>query len=195
MVKQVALILNPARWQRDLGPLWAWLWNGVQQWLLRLAGNHLIHTTQDGIEIAVRQGQKSNSPHDFMVRFRDPKRSGRWRTPKHIHLIVELYVKEAYNRDLTHQLRNHLLDVFSKIKPVNKFPPSLQVYQPGDEQPFKALDAVGEFSVEFMLVVSELIFIQEKTNYPTGSLTKELYEEFGVKDRFSVIQKATWRGQ
>lgn len=37
------------------------------------------------------------------------------------------------------------------------------------------------YIVEFLLVVSELIFIQEKTNYPQGSLTRELYEDFGTK--------------
>lgn len=38
--------------------------------------------------------------------------------------------------------------------------------------------------------MTELLAIQEKTNYPTGSLTESLYKDFGVKDRFSVIQKA-----
>lgn len=33
--------------------------------------------------------------------------------------------------------------------------------------------------------------IQEKTNYPQGSLTQQLYADFGVKDRFSVINAAT----
>lgn len=42
-----------------------------------------------------------------------------------------------------------------------------------------------------MLVVTELIMIQEKTNYPEGSLTRQLYEDFGVRDRFSVINSAT----
>lgn len=60
---------------------------------------------------------------------------------------------------------------------------------------FKELDKVGEFSVEFILVVTELIGIQEKTNYPEGSLTESLYKDFGIKDRFSVIQKATWRNR
>jgi len=49
---------------------------------------------------------------------------------------------------------------------------------------------VGEFPIEFLLVVTELLAIQEKTNYPKGSLTENLYRDFGVKDRFSVIQKA-----
>ena len=66
-----------------------------------------------------------------------------------------------------------------------------QVFQSDDDAPFRSLDAVGEFSVEFLLVVSELIFIQEKTNYPTGSMTQRLYKAFGEKDRFSVIAMAT----
>jgi len=41
-----------------------------------------------------------------------------------------------------------------------------------------------------LLVLTELMAIQEKTNYPKGTLTESLYRDFGVKDRFSVIQKA-----
>jgi len=161
-------------------------------WLL-LNGIHPIWETQKGVLIGVRCGTKPESEHDFVVMFREPKK--RWRTPRHIHLIVELYVKEAYNPQLTYALRDHLIYVFNQIQPITSFPPMLQVYQPGDEQKFASLDAVGEFSVEFLLVVSELIFIQEKTNYPGGSLTKELYEDFGRRDRFSVIHKAVFRGQ
>jgi len=49
---------------------------------------------------------------------------------------------------------------------------------------------VGEFTVELLLVLTELMAIQEKTDYPKGTLTESLYRDFGVKDRFSVIQKA-----
>jgi hypothetical protein len=161
-------------------------------WLL-FNGIHPIWETQKGVVIGVRRGTKPQSDLDFVVRFREPKK--RWRTPRHIHLVVELYVKEAHNPQLTYALRDHLIFVFNQIQPITSFPPKLQVYQPGDEQKFASLDAVGEFSVEFIMVVSELIFIQEKTNYPSGSLTKELYEDFGRKDRFSVIHKAVFRGQ
>jgi hypothetical protein len=84
-----------------------------------------------------------------------------------------------------------LLAVYDKLTPMSSYPPALQVFQPGDDQQFRSLDAVGEFSVEFVLVVSELIFIQEKTNYPAGSMTQRLYQAFGVKDRFGVIAMAT----
>lgn len=162
----------------------------LRRWLLRLLGKQIIWTTQRGVEIVVERGRKSNL--DFVVKYREP--NGRWRTPKHIHLIVELYVKQAYRPQLTLELRDCLLAMYDKIQPAPQYPPTLQVYQPGDEQRFSALDNVGEYTVEFLLVVSELIFIQEKTNYPQGSLTRELYEDFGTKDRFSVLHKAAFRG-
>lgn len=153
----------------------------------------LIYTTQSGVEIFVEKGEKSQSPYDFKVRFREPGK--RERTPTHVHLIVEIYVKHAFNSKLTLELKNHILDVFSKIQPINYYPPQLQVFKPEHIKPFMDLDKVGEFSVEFMLVTTELIMIQEKTNYPRGSLTQRLYADFGVKDRFSVIHSAVFRGR
>jgi len=105
-------------------------------------------------------------------------------------MIVEMYVKYAHNPSLTLQLKEHILKMLTQIKPVNSFPPRLQFFRPEHIEPFKDLDKVGEFTVEFLLVVTELMAIQEKTNYPAGSLTESLYKDFGVKDRFSVIQKA-----
>jgi hypothetical protein len=152
----------------------------------------LIYTTQKGIEIFVEKGRKQQSPYDFRVRFREPGR--RERTPTHVHLIVEMYVKNAFNPKLTLELKNHILDVFSKIQPINYYPPRLQIFKPEHVKPFIDLDKVGEFSVEFLLVTTELIMIQEITNYPQGSLTQKLYADFGIKDRFSVIQSAVFRG-
>jgi hypothetical protein len=133
--------------------------------------------------VSVRPGKKS--AYDFKVIYREP--SKRTRTPRHVHLIVELYVKQAHDNALTMRLRDHLLDIYDKLTPMTQYPPTLQVFQSGHDEPFRSLDAVGEFSTEFLLVVSELIFIQEKTNYPTGSMTQNLYRAFGVKDRFGVI--------
>ncbi|MEM2258923.1 MAG: hypothetical protein QXE46_03380 [Candidatus Thermoplasmatota archaeon] len=148
-----------------------------------------IYKTREGIVIGTIPGRKSESPFDFRVLYKQPGKNVR--TPKHIHLIVEMYVKHAYCPDLTLKLRNHFLEVFDSIKPINYYPPQLQYFKSEHIQPFKKLDEVGEFSVEFMLVATELIMIQEKTNYPEGSLTRQLYNDFGVKDRFSVINSAT----
>jgi len=152
----------------------------------------IIYTTQKGVEIFVEKGKKQQSPYDFKVRFHEPGK--RARTPTHVHIIVEMYVKHAFNPKLTLALKNHLLEVFNKIQPIDYYPPKLQIFNPEDVKPFIELDKVGEFSTEFMLVATELIMIQETTNYPQGSLTQKLYANFGVKDRFSVIQSAVFRG-
>jgi len=152
----------------------------------------LIYSTRNGVEIFVEKGRKQQSPYDFKVRFHEPGK--RERTPTHVHLIVEMYVKNAFNPKLTLELKNHMLDVFGKIQPINYYPPHLQIFKPEHVKPFIDLDKVGEFSVEFMLVTTELIMIQETTNYPQGSLTHKLYADFRVKDRFSVIQSAVFRG-
>lgn len=148
----------------------------------------LVYTTKANVKIGVYPGSKPESPFDFIVKFQEPDK--RERTPAHVHLIVEMYVKHAHNPSLTLELKEHILTMLSQIKPINSFPPSLQFFMQDHVEPFKDLDKVGEFSVEFLLVVTELLAIQEKTNYPLGSLTESLYKDFGVKDRFSVIQKA-----
>jgi hypothetical protein len=156
-------------------------------------GGILLHTTQSGVGIFARKGKKPQSPYDFKVSFREPGK--RERTPTHVHLIIEMYVKNAFNSKLTLELRRHILDMFSKIQTIDYYPPRLQFFKPEHMNKFTELDKVGEFSVEFLLVVTELIMIQEKTNYPQGSLTQKLYADFGIKDRFSVIQSAVFRGR
>ncbi len=145
-----------------------------------------IYITRKGVEINVYPGKKSR--WDFKVKFREPGKGER--TPAHVHIIVEMYVKYAYNPDLTLKLKEHILEMMQSIRPIDYFPPSLQFFQLQHVEPFRELDRVGEFTVEFLLVVTELIAIQEKTNYPGGSLTESLYRDFGVKDRFTVIQRA-----
>ncbi len=149
-----------------------------------------IHRTREGVVIGTTPGKKGK--YDFRVQFKEP--GGRARTPSHVHIIVEMYVKEAHDRELTYQLRDHLVEVFDQLEPIDYYPPKFQLFDPEDAEPFMELDEVGEFSTEFLLATTELIMIQEKTNYPRGSLTAQLYKAFGRKDRFSVIQAATFRG-
>jgi hypothetical protein len=158
----------------------------------RLQEDDLVYTTKADVRFEVYPGSKQQSPYDFIVKFREPNK--RERTPAHVHLIVEMYVKHAHNPSLTLKLRDHILTMLGQIESVTAFPPTLQYFKPEHAEAFKELDRVGEFTVEFLLVAIELVAIQEKTNYPTGVVTENLYNSFGVKDRFSVIQKAVWRG-
>ena len=67
----------------------------------------IVYTTKRNVKIAVYPGKKPESPYDFIVRFQEPNK--RERTPAHVHLIVEMYVKHAYNPLLTLKLRDHIL--------------------------------------------------------------------------------------
>lgn len=149
----------------------------------------LVYTTKENVQIVVYPGRKPESPYDFIVKFREQNK--RERTPAHVHLIVEMYVKYAYNPSLTLKLKEHILTMLSQIKPINSFPPTLQFFKQEHIEQFKDLDKVGEFTIEFLLVVTELMAIQEKTNYPEGSLTESLYKDFGVKECFSSNPKSS----
>jgi len=151
-----------------------------------------VYTTKNGVDIIVSRGSKKESPYDFRVHYREPNK--RMRTPKHIHLIIDLYLKMSKNEELTMKLVDYLISMMEKLEPVKIFPPKLQVYDKEDLSVFNELNNYGEYSVEFLVVVTEFIMIQEKTNYPTGTMNVNLFKKFREKaDIFSVVSSATFR--
>jgi hypothetical protein len=152
---------------------------------------YLIHKTKDNVEILISKGRKPQSPYDFRVHYREPNQ--RVRTPKHIHLIIDLYMKLSKNEELTMKLVDHIINIILKVKPATAFPPNLQLFKQEQAEQFGELDRYGEYSVEFILVVAELIMIQEKTNYPDGTLNLKLFQKFRNKESiFSVVSSATF---
>lgn len=152
----------------------------------------LVHTTKNAIKVYVSKGSKKESPFDFRVHYQEPDK--RVRTPKHIHIIIDLYMKLSRNEELTLKLVDYLIAMMKKLKSETKFPPSLQVYNKNDIAKFQELNNYGQYSVEFILVVTELIMIQEKTNYPNGTMNVKVFEKFRNKhdDIFSVVSAATF---
>lgn len=152
-----------------------------------------IYTTKDKIKIFVSKGNKKESPFDFRVHYQEPNK--RVRTPKHIHLIIDLYMKLSINKDLTLEFVDYLITMIKKLEPEKKFPPSLQVFNKEEIEKFSELNNSGQYSVEFFSVITELIMIQEKTNYPNGTMNLRLFEKFrnNHNDIFSVVSAATFR--
>ena len=150
-----------------------------------------IYTTAEQVEIYVEPGNKSLN--DFIVKYREP--SKRMRTPKHIHLVVDLFAKRTGNFALTNALLDHIIqNIILKISPADSFPPALQIFIPSAVNRFQPLSEYGEYSIEFLLVITELIMIQEKTNYPTGRINLELFQKFrGGADIFTIVSAATFR--
>lgn len=153
---------------------------------------YLVYTTRDGVEIYVEPGNKSKN--DFKVTYREPGK--RIRTPKHIHLIIDLYMKKVCNKELTLELVRDFLVMLAKLKPATQFPPTFQEFSRERFLEFKRLNGCGEYSIEFLAAIFDLIMIQEKTNYPNGTINKKLFEAFlNERDIFAVVSVATFRGR
>ena len=152
----------------------------------------LMHTTQERVKILVSKGQKTESLFDFKVHYQE--REGRVRTPKHIHIIIDLYMKLSKNKELTLKLVDYLLQMMRNLHPETQFPPKIQFFEPKYIEQFQELNNYGQYSVEFILVVTELIMIQEKTNYPTGTMNIKVFEAFKNRynDIFSVVSAASF---
>ena len=161
---------------------------------------HLLHTTKRGTKIGVNKGRKPQSAKDFIVKYKEPGK--RERTPKHIHIIIDLYIKREHEPTLTTQLAGCIIEMIKRIRPAHAFPPKFQFFPHyrglpccrGALKRFKRLDTFGEYSVEFLLAVVELVMIQEKTNYPRGTVNLRLFQKFhNGADIFSVVSAATFR--
>ena len=154
---------------------------------------HIQHITSDGTIIYTTVGEKPQSEYDFKVKYKQPGK--RHRTPRHTHVIVDLYLKQCEEPELVNTFVDHVIDsIIKKVAGVTFYPPALQVFDTAHISKFEGLSGVSEYSVEFLLVVIELIMIQERTNYPTGDMTLKLFENFrSGQDIFSVISAATFR--
>jgi len=157
-----------------------------------MADKVLIKTTSDNVQILVSKGSKSESPHDFRVHYKEPGK--RTRTPKHIHIIIDLYMKLSKNQELTLKFVDYLISMMQSLTPETKFPPSVQISNHPFSD-FSELNQYGEYNVEFICAVTELIMMQEKTNYPNGNLNVKVFKMFrnNHKDIFAVVGAATFR--
>lgn len=154
-------------------------------------GDHQIYKTEDNVIIYVSKGGKS--PYNFKVKYQEPGKLKR--TPKHIHIIIDLYLKREHEKSLTNELVDHIIDnIIMKVRPSSTNPPQLQVFSQEQLLKYENLNRYGEYSTEFLLVVTELIMIQEITNYPNGRMHLNLFRKFkNGADIFSVVSAATFR--
>ena len=150
----------------------------------------MYYVCDNEVEIWTDSGEKGED--DFLVRYKEP--GGRRRTPKHVHLVTDLIEKRGVYEELTNQLIEALLETAFDISSSSS-EPELQFYSGFEHEEYSELDDCGDYSVEFLMVVMELIAIQEKNNYPDGTLNVELLQAFlDGADNFTLFSKATWRG-
>jgi hypothetical protein len=153
---------------------------------------NLMYTTENAVKIYVAKGAKSDN--DFIVKYEQPGKL--IRTPKHIHLVIDLLIKKYFIKELTLKFARELFDTLDSLNPTLTFPPVFQFFNKSKIIKYRELDKYGEYSVEFTAAIFDLIMIQEKTNYPKGYLNKRLYKVFlDEKDIFSLISSSTFGGK
>lgn len=153
----------------------------------------LVYTCEDGTQIYVTKGIISE--WDYKVGFLKNNQKRTPRFAKHAHIIIDLYMKYSYNPELTMKLKEYFVNLLDQVQPITSFPPHVQQFRPEYAQPYQELNSVGMFSVEALMVYTELLMIQEKTNYPPMTFNRKLFNDFLIKEQYSVINTATHVGK
>lgn len=149
--------------------------------------------------IYVFQGNLSR--YDILIKYR--KDGTRIRTPKHIHWVVDILMKMQGNEMLTKQYLLAIQHCWNTCSPLsdNSYETIKSLIEDGEKAidiaQYFPLNSFGEYDVEFLYVLMELLAVQEKTNrvdaYMFGSIIKELLET--DRDIFKIISTAGFDGR
>lgn len=136
-----------------------------------------VATLPDGVSVGVSPGGKS--PFDFRVLFTWGHTGAKWRSPTHVHLIVDMYTKRMGNPWLTNRFVDYVIaSLIDSALPAESFPPEAPALDPNIVTTFAPLSAFGEYRIEFIMTVQGLIARAERTNYPHGTLQHEMWTAF-----------------
>lgn len=150
-------------------------------------------------EIFVFQGNLSE--FDIVIKYK--KDGSRIRTPKHIHWVVDVLMKMQGNEELTKQFLHMIHICWNRCTSLdnNDYDTLKELILRGESvviiEDYEDLNAYGEYDVEFLYVLMELLAVQEKTNradaYMFGSIIEQLLEV--DRDIFKIVSTAGFRGR
>lgn len=145
--------------------------------------------------------QGNLSQYDILIKYR--KDGTRIRTPKHIHWVVDILMKMQGNEMLTKQYLVAIQHCWNTCSPLpdNSYETLKTLIEDGEQaidiEQYFPLNSFGEYDVEFLYVLMELLAVQEKTNradaYMFGSIIEELLET--DRDIFKIISTAGFGGR
>lgn len=168
-----------------------------------------LYKLGDEYVVAVFQGRISE--YDMIVKFRQYDKTdstwSRFRQPKHIHWTVDVLIKQEYNMTIINIFLVNLLNDWDNRNII----PHLTSAEERDDflKPEKLLRYVyieaeqyndnklrGEYPIPFLILVSRILMVQERTNREDAYMFKELLESLKEhKDLYTVISKATFNGR
>ena len=145
--------------------------------------------------------QGTLSQFDIVIKYK--KDGTRIRTPKHIHWVVDILMKMQGNEALAKRYLRAIQNCWNACVPLtnNDYATLKALIENGendiDIEQYFALNAFGEYDVEFLYVLMELVAVQEKTNradaYMFGKIIEELLE--ADRDIFKIISTAGFGGR
>ena len=145
--------------------------------------------------------QGTLSRFDIVIKYK--KDGTRIRTPKHIHWVVDILMKMQGNEILTKNYLQAIQDCWNSCVPLtnNDYDTLKVLIENGendiDIEQYFPLNDFGEYDVEFLYVLMELLAVQEKTNrtdaYMFGKIIEELLET--DRDIFKIISTAGFGGR
>ena len=145
--------------------------------------------------------QGNLSQFDIVIKYK--KDGKRIRTPKHIHWVVDILIKMQGNEELTKEYLLAIQNCWNTCVPLsnNDFDTLKDLIETGEKDikigQFFDLNVFGEYDVEFLYVLMELLAVQEKTNradaYMFGKIIEELLET--DRDIFKIISTAGFGGR
>ena len=150
----------------------------------------------------VYQGSRGDQRNlDIKVKYWDnlsKTKSGR--TPKHIDWVIDILLKKEHNRELTLAFVKYLLDTYDRIEPFNTKDEQQKCelkYTRTDElKKFEPLNQYGQFSIEFLGCVMELLSIEEKTGSEKAHMFRDVINALLTSnDIFAITNTATFRGR
>ena len=154
---------------------------------------------RNGTVIGVFQGSRGENPDlDIIIKYKEPGKQVR--TPKHLHWAIDLIIKKEHDPTLTKEFVRYLLEMWNGVVPFKSKEEQqecrLRFSKNELTTQFNRLDNFGEYSVEFISKVMELIMIQEKTGLATAFMFKGVLESiYNDKDIFSIVASAGFNGR
>ncbi|MFH1053849.1 MAG: hypothetical protein V1740_05535 [Candidatus Woesearchaeota archaeon] len=119
----------------------------------------------DGTIIGVFEGDRGyNKDHDILIKYQE--KGKRLRTPKHIHWVIDLLIKKEHDRVMTIDFMKYLRNTYDKVcafkNKEDRQKCILNETTPEKLKPYERLNEYGEYSVEFIGHLIELMIKMEK---------------------------------
>ncbi|MFC1685596.1 hypothetical protein ACFLZZ_01080 [Nanoarchaeota archaeon] len=154
----------------------------------------------DGTIIGVFEGSRGANPdHDILIKYQE--KGKRLRTPKHIHWVIDLLIKKEHNKELTLKFMKYLREMYDQVEAFQSKEErgTFKFKQTTSEKlkPFEELNKYGEYKVDFIGHLIELMIKMEK-NMPKDKparVFRELMDSLiQEKEIFVIVSKATQIG-